>query len=129
MTQRILTCDDESYITRAVSMKLQKAGFEVETCGDGQAAWEVIERELPCLLITDYQMPRLDGIELCRRVRSHAATENLPIIMLTAKGYEMNAGDLVREHRLAGVVHKQFSPRELLQLVHDTVGAARPAAP
>ncbi len=128
MTHRILTCDDEAYITRAVSMKLQKAGFQVETCADGQAAWEAIERELPCLLITDYQMPRLDGIELCRRVRSHEATANLPVIMLTAKGYEMNANELTTEHRLAGVMLKPFSPRELLQLVHDTVGAARPSA-
>lgn len=128
MTLRIVACDDEAYITRAVSMKLQKAGFEVETCPDGQAAWDAIERELPQLLITDYQMPRLDGIELCRRLRSHETTADLPVIMLTAKGYEMNAGDLIREHRLAGVVLKPFSPRELLQLVHDTLGAGRSTA-
>jgi two-component system, OmpR family, alkaline phosphatase synthesis response regulator PhoP len=129
MTQRIVICDDESYITRAVGMKLQKAGFDVEALGDGEAAWEAIQRSLPSLLITDYQMPRLDGLQLCRRLREHELTRELPVVLLTAKGYELNSEELISQHGLAGVMLKPFSPRELLQLVHSTIGMSAEILP
>jgi two-component system, OmpR family, alkaline phosphatase synthesis response regulator PhoP len=121
MPNRILVCDDESHITRAVSMKLQKAGFEVETASDGQAGWEAIRRQVPRLVITDYQMPRLDGIGLCRRMREHEETRHLPVILLTAKGYEMDAADLTSDNQFSAVLVKPFSPRELLRTVQQTL--------
>jgi CheY-like chemotaxis protein len=61
MSTRLVVCDDEVHITRTISMKLSKAGFDVETACDGQAALEAIQRELPALVITDCQMPRMGG--------------------------------------------------------------------
>ena len=127
MSTRIVICDDEIHITRAVQIKLSRAGFDVEACADGQAAWEAIRRETPALLITDYQMPRMDGLSLCRKLRSEPETCALPIILLTAKGYELDGQETKAEFGVVDVVVKPFSPRELLQLVVKTL-AAEPAA-
>ncbi len=124
---RIVVCDDEAHITRAISMKLRKAGFNVETADDGQAALEAVHRETPAMLITDLQMPRMNGIELSRRLRSVPETHDLPIIMLTAKGFEVDENELNSEIRLSRLMPKPFSPRELLQTVQQILDAVEPA--
>ena len=121
MTTRIIVCDDETHISRAVSMKLRKAGFDVEIATDGRLALEAIARETPQLLITDCQMPRMGGIELCRRLRDDPATVHLPIILLTAKAYEIENESLKAELWLSHILPKPFSPRELLALVKETL--------
>lgn len=125
---RIIVCDDESHITLSISMKLKRAGFEVETASDGQVALEAVERDTPDMLITDYQMPRMDGLELCRELRSREGTRDLPIILLTAKGFELDEDGLTDELQFSSVVVKPFSPRELLRLVQEHLGAAATAA-
>jgi two-component system, OmpR family, alkaline phosphatase synthesis response regulator PhoP len=127
MSHRILVCDDEPHITRAVGMKLTKAGFVVETVSDGEAAWAAILREPPALLVTDFQMPRLDGVSLCRRLREQEATRDLPIIILTANSFELDGENLRETLNLRRIMVKPFSPRELLQTVQDAVGLAEVA--
>jgi DNA-binding response OmpR family regulator len=121
VTKRILLCDDESHILRAAEFKLSKAGFEVQCAADGQQAFELIQKSLPDLLVTDLQMPRLTGIELVRRLRSEPATRDLPVLMLTAKGYEEAHTDAARELGILCVLTKPFSPRELLGVVTETL--------
>jgi DNA-binding response OmpR family regulator len=117
MSKRILLCDDEIHIIKAAEIKFTRAGFEVRCASDGQMGWEIIEQWLPDILITDCQMPRLGGIELCRRCREHEQTKDLPIVMLTAKGYELPKEELCREFHLTAILPKPFSPRELVQTV------------
>jgi len=117
MAKRILLCDDEIHILRAAEFKLKRAGFEVQIAGDGQEAWELIEVEPPDILVTDYQTPRLDGLQLTQRVRDHPALGDLPILMLTAKGFEISPEQLAQTWNVRGVISKPFSPRELLQTV------------
>jgi len=117
MLKRILLCDDEVHILRAAEFKLKRAGYDVQTAGDGQEAWEAIEVQKPDILITDCQMPRLDGIGLVRRLREHAETRDLPVLMLTAKGFELSHEDLTEELGIVAVIAKPFSPRELRQRV------------
>lgn len=126
MSTRIVVCDDEAHITRAISMKLTKGGFAVETAPDGQAAWEAVCRSAPAMVITDYQMPRMDGLTLCRQLRSEPATSGLPIILLTAKGFELQDDELKAELGLSEIMTKPFSPRELLKSVRSTLGIAEP---
>lgn len=128
MSPRVLLCDDETHILRAAEFKLRRAGFEVECVRDGLEAWEAIERSRPAMLVTDFQMPRLDGIELCRRVRGVPELADLPIVLLTAKGFELSEDRLADELRLVALVTKPFSPRELLNLVQTTLGIA-PGSP
>jgi len=126
MTKRILLCDDEIHILRAAEYKLKKAGYEVQIAGDGQEAWEAIGRRRPDILITDCQMPRMDGFGLVRKVRDDPALADLPIFMLTAKGFELSRKELTEKWKVMAVIAKPFSPRELLQRV-DAVLQEQPA--
>jgi DNA-binding response OmpR family regulator len=128
MAQRILLCDDEVHILRAAQFKLSTAGYEVQCAYNGLEGWQAIQRQRPNLLVTDLQMPGMNGIELTRKVREHAATRDLPILMLTAKGYELENQELESKWGVMAIMTKPFSPRELLRVVqnilkYQTVGA------
>jgi len=117
MAKRVLLCDDEIHILRAAEFKLKRGGYDVQIAADGQEAWEAIELQKPDVLITDCQMPRLDGFGLVRRVRENPDTQDLPVLMLTAKGYELSQDELAGKWNVAAVIPKPFSPRELLRWV------------
>jgi len=123
MPKRVLLCDDEIHILRAAEFKLKRAGYDVQIASDGQAAWEHIEKQIPDILITDCQMPRLDGFGLTQRVRENPATRDLPVLMLTAKGFELRPDELAEKWNVIGVIAKPFSPRELLQTVDKILDA------
>ena len=90
MNKKVLLCDDEIHILRAAELKVSRAGYEVRIARDGEEAWAMIQAELPDVLVTDVQMPRVDGFELSRRIRNDDTTKDLPILMLTAKGQELD---------------------------------------
>ena len=117
MTTHILLCDDEIHIVRAAEFKLKKAGYDVQIANDGTEAWEAIQKQMPDLLITDFQMPRMDGAALIQKIRGNPATAEMPIFMLTAKGFELSHEELVDKWNVTAVIAKPFSPRELLQRV------------
>jgi two-component system, OmpR family, alkaline phosphatase synthesis response regulator PhoP len=129
MTKRILLCDDEIHILRAAEFKLKKAGYDVHIASDGQEAWEAIQNQKPDMLITDCQMPRLDGLGLVARVRENPETADLPIFMLTAKGFELSHDNLAKKWNVMAVIAKPFSPRELLQRVDTVLGGSGVAKP
>ncbi len=129
MTKRILLCDDEIHILRAAEFKLKKAGYDVRIAGDGQEAWEAIQQQKPDILITDCQMPRMDGFGLVQKVRENPQTADLPIFMLTAKGFELSHDELAEKWNVMAVIAKPFSPRELLQRVDSALGERNTAKP
>ena len=116
MTRRILLCDDEQHILRASHIKFTRAGFDVHCASDGLEAWELIQAaEEPFdIVITDFQMPRMDGMQLVQRLRENSETADLPVILLTAKGFELDEGELQQRLNISRLVAKPFSPRELL---------------
>jgi two-component system alkaline phosphatase synthesis response regulator PhoP len=122
MTKKVLLCDDEIHILRAAELKVARAGYEVRIARDGQQAWEMIQEELPDVLVTDVQMPRMDGFELSRRIRDCDATKELPILMLTAKGFELEQQELMEKWGIIDILSKPFSPRELVRLIDQIVG-------
>lgn len=119
MPVQVLIADDEMHILRAAEFKLKRSGFEVTCVEDGQEAWEAIQAERPDILITDFHMPRMDGLALCRTIRSHSETADLPIIMLTAKGYDLSGDDGTSELDVAAVLAKPFSPRGLVLCIQE----------
>ncbi len=127
MPKRILLCDDEIHILRAAEFKLKRAGYDVQIASDGQEAWEQIQVQPPDILITDCQMPRLDGFGLTQRVRANPDTQDLPILMLTAKGFELRPEELAEKWNVIEVIAKPFSPRDLLKTV-ETILEGRAAA-
>src|SRR3954463_16545318 len=114
----ILVADDESHILHFISLKLRNAGFRVVTARDGAEALEMAQAEHPDLLITDYHMPQLSGLELCQRLKADPATSGIPAIMLTARGYHLEPQDTERSGILR-MLSKPFSPRQLLTTVNE----------
>ena len=84
--ETLLVVDDDVDIVRFIQMNLKIEGFDVLVASDGDEALELIERHQPALAIVDWMMPKIDGVELTRRVRSNPFTASMPIIMLTARG-------------------------------------------
>ncbi len=124
MSHHILVCDDEVHILRAVEFKLKKAGYSVCCAEDGGKAWEAFQAERPDMLITDLQMPVMNGFELIERVRqSEAGGRSIPIVMLTAKGYEMACRDLAEQWGIQAILAKPFSPREIVEQVQASLAA------
>jgi two-component system, OmpR family, alkaline phosphatase synthesis response regulator PhoP len=122
MTKKVLLCDDEIHILRAAELKVARAGYEVRIARDGQQAWEMIQEDLPDVLVTDVQMPRMDGFALSRQIRDCDATKELPILMLTAKGFELEQQELMEKWGIIDILAKPFSPRELVRLIDQIVG-------
>ena len=116
----ILVADDESHILHVVSLKLRNAGYRVVTARDGQEALEMAQQERPDLLITDYHMPQLNGLELCRRLKQDPKTTGIPAIMLTARGYELEPSD-TEQSGILRMLSKPFSPRHLLSTVEEVL--------
>lgn len=124
MTHHIHVCDDESHIVLAVSLKFSKAGFRVTSASNGQSAWESIQRDPPELLIADLQMPLLDGLGLIQKMRSHPELKDVPVILLTAKGFELDEEELLIEFGVREVLPKPFSPRHLVAVANSLLGVA-----
>jgi CheY-like chemotaxis protein len=121
MTHGVLIVDDDQFIRKLIATTLEDvAEFELHEAADGLEALEVARRKRPSLVFLDVDMPRLDGIEACRRLREHDVTGNATIVMLTAAH-----GDSVEsDAEQAGAdlfLTKPFSPLELLRLV-DQLG-------
>ncbi|HBO43117.1 MAG TPA: response regulator [Planctomycetaceae bacterium] len=122
MSKKILLCDDDLPILRAAEFKIKKAGHDVRIATDGEEAWERIEESIPDILVTDCQMPRLGGLGLVERVRSHEATRHIPVLMLTAKGFELDEEDLAGRLEIRELIAKPFSPRKLLETIERILG-------
>ena len=127
MTQQktILVADDESHILHVVSLKLRNAGYRVITAHDGQEALEMAQAQHPDLLITDYHMPQLSGLELCQRLKQDVRTSDIPAIMLTARGYHLEPQD-TENSGILKMLSKPFSPRQLLVTVNEVLEGSGP---
>mgnify|MGYP003957064055 CR=1 FL=1 len=82
MNNRILLVDDDQELLAALELKLDKEGFQVETAPDGEVALEIIKKKLPDLVILDVNMPKVNGMEVCKSLRSDEQTRDLAVIML-----------------------------------------------
>lgn len=119
----ILVADDETHILNVVSLKLRNAGYTVLVAEDGAEAYALARTHIPDLVITDYQMPRLSGLELCSKLQSDPITAHLPAVLLTARGFTLSEVDK-RAANIRRVIAKPFSPREVLACVEEMLRAA-----
>jgi DNA-binding response OmpR family regulator len=121
---KLLIADDEASIRGLVRVTLEGSEFEILEAADGEEALQVARTELPKLILLDVMMPRLDGLEVCRRLRDNPATKGIVVVLLTAMAQD---GD--RERGLAAGADdyftKPFSPLALLRKV-EAVSAERP---
>ena len=118
---RILVVDDEIYIVHILDFSLGMEGYEVITALDGEQALEKLKTEKPDLIVLDIMMPKLDGYEVCKAIKSSPDTRHIPVILLSAKGrnvdqklgFDVGADDYIT---------KPFSPRKLVERINQLLG-------
>jgi len=111
--ERILIIEDDKHISKLVKYNLEKAGYDATVAVSGEEAFGVLDKEQVDLIILDIMLPKMDGFEVCRSIKQETKFKNIPIVMLTAKGEEVD--------RIVGLelgaddyIVKPFSPRELV---------------
>jgi two-component system alkaline phosphatase synthesis response regulator PhoP len=125
MPLHILTIEDESDIASLIKLYLEKEGYRVTHISDGAKGFAEIQRNKPDLLILDLMLPGMDGLEVCKKVRSRPETTSLPILMLTAKGDEVDKV-LGLELGADDYMTKPFSPREMVARVKSLLRRSAP---
>ena len=116
--RKVLVVDDEVHIVHVVAIKLRNNGYEPITAGNGQEAYDLACRENPDIIIADYMMPVMTGLELLEKLRENETTKNIPFVLLTARNFAI---DDVNQQRLnvSQCITKPFSPKELLRSIED----------
>jgi DNA-binding response OmpR family regulator len=118
MSKTILIVDDEAYIVTSLEYVMQSAGFEVAVAYDGEEALEKVAETAPALVILDLMMPKLDGFEVCEKIRQNPLWKDIRIIILTAKGR-----DIERKKGMSlgadDYMTKPFSTRDILNRVKE----------
>ena len=117
---KILIAEDEKDIRELITFSLNFAGFEVVAAVDGQDAVEKALQEKPDLVMMDVRMPRMTGFEACRALKAEAATKDIPVVFLSAKGQDAE----VQEGLDAGAIEyllKPFAPNELIDRINEIV--------
>jgi len=122
MTRRILIVDDEPSIVISLEFLMKREGFEVAVAGDGEAALRALAERPVHLVILDVMLPKLNGFDVCRRIRAEPAWRGLRILMLTAKGRET---EMARGLELGADAYltKPFSTKELVAEIHRLLPA------
>lgn len=125
MTPNILVVEDEDSLATLLQYNLQKEGYSVTMASDGEEALLLVGEKLPDLIVLDWMLPKLSGIEVCRRLRQRNETRNVPIIMLTARGEET---DRIRglDTGADDYVVKPFSMTELAARIRAVLRRLRP---
>jgi len=116
---RVLVAEDNPALALVVRFHLENAGFRVTVARNGEETWGLLQREDFDAVVTDQQMPGLSGAEVCARMRREARLAEIPVVMLTAKGLEMELDRLRKELGVWKVLPKPFSVRQLVEIVED----------
>lgn len=126
MKPMVVVVEDETALSTMLQYNLEHEGYDVAVAADGEEALVVIEEKKPDLVLLDWMLPEISGIEVCRRLRANNATANIPIIMLTARGEE---ADRIRGLDIGAddYITKPFSMVELLARVRAVLRRVRPA--
>jgi two-component system, OmpR family, alkaline phosphatase synthesis response regulator PhoP len=120
INKKVLVADDEIHIVQVVAMKFRNNGFEVVTAENGTDAYKICCEEKPDIIVTDYQMPGMTGIELVEKLRQNPEFAEIPVIILTARGFAIE-DDQKDKLGIAECLSKPFSPKELLMHVENVL--------
>ena len=116
--KKVLVVDDEIHIVHVVAIKLRNNGYEVIMAANGAEGLKLACSEKPDIIVTDFQMPVMTGLELVKKLRQDKATKDIPVIMLTARSFSIEDGKK-QELQISELLSKPFSPRELLKSIED----------
>ena len=116
--KKVLVVDDEIHIVHVAAIKLRNNGYEVITATNGDEAFELACAEKPDIIVTDFQMPAMTGLELVEKIRQNEETKDIPVILLTARSFAISE-EQEEDLQISGCISKPFSPRELLENIED----------
>ena len=119
----VLVAEDNAALRRVIAFAMKGCGFEATTAADGVEAWELAEEQAFDLVVTDQQMPNMTGLELIEKLRTSPPNAKTPVILLTAKGLELEGETLRERYGVSAMLHKPFSPSQLGSLAEELVGA------
>ncbi len=118
--RKVIVIDDEPFILMMIEDKLKKAGIQVIALRESKNALPVIRREKPDLVILDWMMPEVSGIDICRAVKSDAELKDIPVFLLTAKGQDADK-QIGLQCGASMYITKPFSPKALLEIVNNVM--------
>ncbi len=118
---KVVVIDDEPFILMMIEDKLKRAGIHVIALRESRDALSVIRRERPDLVILDWMMPEVSGIDICRMLKADDALKETPVVLLTAKGQDADK-QLGLQCGASMYITKPFSPRALLEIVTKVIG-------
>jgi len=118
--KKVLIVDDEIHIVHVVAIKLRNNGYEVISADNGAEAFDLALKEKPDIIVTDFQMPAMTGMELVEKLRQHGETKDIPVIVLTARSFAIPQ-EQQKKLKISGCLSKPFSPKELLGDIEDVL--------
>ncbi len=121
LQKKVLVIDDEPFILMMIEDKLTRAGLKVVTSRQSVGALELIEREMPDLILLDWMLPEISGIEVCRQLMESEKLSHIPVFMLSAKGQSEDK-DRGMHYGVKRYITKPFSPKSLLARVLEELG-------
>ena len=113
----VLVAEDDPLLADILRFNLARAGHKVSIAKTGLLAMDSLQVSIPDVLVTDFQMPGANGEQLCRFVREELANAELPIIVCSAKGFELNATDFKAKWSVSEIVYKPFSMNAIVSLI------------
>lgn len=116
-SQKLLIVEDSKVMADVLRFHLLRSGYEVDIAANGRIGWDQLSHQRYDLLVTDFQMPEIQGDELCRLVRESPLNHEIPIILVSAKGYELDVEGMKADLGINEVVFKPFSPRAVVETV------------
>lgn len=122
--KKVLVVEDDPVMADLVRFHLERAGIEVAVASNGQDALDLLGRSDFDLVVTDYQMPGINGAELCQKMRGESRWSQTPVVLLTAKALELDLSRLSEKLGVRQVFSKPFSPRALTHAVQECLAVA-----
>jgi DNA-binding response OmpR family regulator len=118
----VLIAEDNPGLARVLSFKFKSSGFTPIVCADGQLAWEAFQSNSVLAIVSDQEMPRMSGIDLCRNVRTQNL--NIPFFLVTGRQLELASTGITEELNISKIFGKPFSPGEVITAVNDAIQAS-----
>ncbi|MDD5129320.1 MAG: response regulator [Candidatus Omnitrophica bacterium] len=122
MARRILVVDDEPDIMDVATVRLKHLGYEIIPAVDAEEALVILQKDTPDLILLDLLLPRMQGDELCKKLKADEQYKNIPVILFTASAVRASLPDRVKEMGADACIMKPFEPEELLEKVRRFIG-------
>lgn len=122
MAKRILVVDDEPDIMDVATVRLKHSGYEIIPAVDAEEALVILENDIPDLILLDLLLPKMQGDELCRKLKSNDKFKNIPVILFTASAFRPNLPENIKAMGADDCITKPFEPQELISKVRKFIG-------